>query len=126
MVFLWPRGGGRLGPVATTTASRRRYGLPGAPFIYELEKLLTGSAECSLSGQNLVKIGAMLVRPETPTIEALVDDLKLLRAKGLLQIAELELPALLQAARIVTANEETEDREAATEEEKLRAKHEQS
>lgn len=47
----------------------------------------------------------MLIQPEAPTTDTLVDDLKLLREKGLLRVAELELSALLSAARIVTANE---------------------
>jgi hypothetical protein len=56
-----------------------------------------GSRSC----QNLVRIGGMLSHAELPSREALVEDLKLLREKGLLEIDDIDLPALVVTARYV-------------------------
>jgi hypothetical protein len=46
---------------------------------------------------------------DRPSQEALITDLKLLRQKGLLRSGELQLPALLAAGRVITADESATD-----------------
>lgn len=51
-----------------------------------------------------------MLSPDTPlTAQALVDDLKLLRQKGLVELAGLDLPALREAARAVAAGAAVDD-----------------
>ena len=50
----------------------------------------------------------MAVSSELPDHDALAAELKLLREKGLARIRSLELPALVAAGRIATADESSE------------------
>lgn len=51
----------------------------------------------------------MLIDEDRPSHAALVEDLRLLREKGLVRLEHLQVPALLVAGRIITADEEASD-----------------
>lgn len=83
------------GTAATSSVSLMNTAVPG--------NLRGSGRRGSQPGQNLVRIDGMLSRAEPPSREQLVDDLKLLREKGLSEIDDLDLPALTAASLIVVS-----------------------